>query len=654
MEYNNPFKNPFTKFSKAKSTLNNSSEESRPQSRLDKKVPKTGKKSKKGPSGIPSNQHNQYGGVKSRVFDFMGGPPRPATIKKSRNGVAVSQPPCKSVKKLTQQRLQELDHKDKKRESKTPNFRKNPQANPNFSKEERKSAQILDSSEKAHCGNSENLSGDNADVEQVIKHVDVERPQQDEGPMSKDCPLGQPLVHKPKDVEMEVDINVDSPRAIPSYTKPFETADFEPNQQIQDMEVSSLNQMSQTKKFGESHSDEDEGDWVDLLQGSDENLQDKENTENAQPNAQSTDKNHEERPKEDIEAERLFQKSVGEFKKGMEELKRKSEAKHSLKSSLKVPTENGVRGEGFNKNVKIKTPHKGTVSSPDDVPQVPRQTFCPEEWSLDNFEIGRPLSRGKFGHVLLVREKVTKYLFVLKMMFKSQLRKNPKYLKNFRREVEIHSRLDHPNIVKMCGWFQDKKRLFLILEFCAEGELFSYLYSQPQKRFTEDIAARYIKQMIEALIYLHSKNIIHRDIKPENILVDGEDIKLADFGWSIHTPKNRRNTFCGTLDYLPPEMVKAKDYDSRIDLWSIGVLTYELCSGSAPFHCKSDSKVYTKIKKAEYQLYSYFSQDLRNFIKRFLKADPDQRMSLEEALEHPWIVKNTGEQDGQGEAEMEL
>ena len=202
--------------------------------------------------------------------------------------------------------------------------------------------------------------------------------------------------------------------------------------------------------------------------------------------------------------------------------------------------------------------------------------FNPDEWNIRRFQIGLPLSRGKFGHVLLVREKQTKFLFVLKMMFLSQLKKNPKYMKNFRREVEIHARLEHPNILKMHGFFKDAKKLYLILEFCPDGELFTLLQSQPQKRFTEEVASNYIQQMIHALIYLHSKDIIHRDIKPENILVDGDTLKLADFGWSIYTPKGNRKTFCGTLDYLPPEMVKNNSYDKRVDVWSIGVLAYEL------------------------------------------------------------------------------
>lgn len=102
---------------------------------------------------------------------------------------------------------------------------------------------------------------------------------------------------------------------------------------------------------------------------------------------------------------------------------------------------------------------------------------------------------------------------------------------------------------------------------------------------------QYIAQMADALHYLHSKHVIHRDIKPENILLglNGE-LKIADFGWSVHAPSNRRKTLCGTLDYLPPEMVEGKMHTHHVDLWALGVLTYEFIVGNPPFEDQSSSK----------------------------------------------------------------
>ncbi len=206
------------------------------------------------------------------------------------------------------------------------------------------------------------------------------------------------------------------------------------------------------------------------------------------------------------------------------------------------------------------------------------QPLVPKQFHLGMFEIGRPLGKGKFGRVYLARERNSSFICALKVLYKSELQHAGGVEKQVRREVEIQSNLRHPNILKLYGHFHDSKRIFLILEFAGKGELYKHL--RRENRFPEWKAALYIAQMASALRYLHRKHVIHRDIKPENILmgVHGE-IKISDFGWSVHAPNNRRATLCGTLDYLPPEMIRSgsKDnwYTEKVDLWSLGVLTYE-------------------------------------------------------------------------------
>lgn len=113
----------------------------------------------------------------------------------------------------------------------------------------------------------------------------------------------------------------------------------------------------------------------------------------------------------------------------------------------------------------------------------------------------------------------------------------------------------HPNILRLYTWFHDNNKIFLALELASEGELYKHLQNSPNGRFPEDRSARYTYQVADALHYCHLNNVIHRDLKPENIMLTaGDQIKLADFGWSAHTHSNKRKTMCGTLDYLPPEM----------------------------------------------------------------------------------------------------
>ena len=143
--------------------------------------------------------------------------------------------------------------------------------------------------------------------------------------------------------------------------------------------------------------------------------------------------------------------------------------------------------------------------------------FKPEDWNPDRFDIGRPIGRGKFGHVYLAREKESKYIVALKVLNKKQLSKYG-LESQIRREIEIQSHLHHENIIQLYGMFWDSKRIFLILEYAPHGELYKEMKSLPDKRFSQETASNYIRQVIKALMYLHSKHVIHRDMKPENIL----------------------------------------------------------------------------------------------------------------------------------------
>lgn len=126
----------------------------------------------------------------------------------------------------------------------------------------------------------------------------------------------------------------------------------------------------------------------------------------------------------------------------------------------------------------------------------------------------------------------------------------------------------------MFGFFHDEQRIYLILEYAQGGTLFNAL--KREIRFDEKKSARYIRSLVSALIYLHARNVIHRDIKPENLLLGNDDqLKIADFGWSVHEPNSLRTTLCGTMDYLSPEMVQGKPHSKTVDIWSLGVLTYE-------------------------------------------------------------------------------
>ncbi|OHT04744.1 Aurora kinase A-A [Tritrichomonas foetus] len=263
-----------------------------------------------------------------------------------------------------------------------------------------------------------------------------------------------------------------------------------------------------------------------------------------------------------------------------------------------------------------------------------------KRWTLDDFEIGRPLGTGKFGRVYLAREKRTHFIVALKVLYKSQLHKAG-VEHQLRREIEIQSHLRHPNILRLYGYFYDETRVYIILEYASNGELFKLL--RENDKFDEKTAAKYIVKMCDAIAYCHSKHVIHRDIKPENILVGANgELKIADFGWSVHAPSSRRTTLCGTLDYLPPEMIEGHEHDESVDIWSLGVLLFEFLVGSPPFEAPNQRDTCQRIKEVDLKFPEFVSPLARDLIQRLLQHEPQKRMPLQEIRLHPWIVQQLG------------
>ncbi|KAL9228975.1 hypothetical protein vseg_004497 [Gypsophila vaccaria] len=276
---------------------------------------------------------------------------------------------------------------------------------------------------------------------------------------------------------------------------------------------------------------------------------------------------------------------------------------------------------------------------PQQKPQYPRNPSIKHNWSLADFEIGKPLGKGKFGRVYLARENKSKYIVAIKVIFKEQIEKYRLH-HQLRREMEIQMSLQHPNVLRLFGWFHDDDRIFLILEYAFGGELYKELRRSgflPEKQ-----AATYIASLTEALAYCHDKNVIHRDIKPENLLLDHEGrLKIADFGWSVQS-RNKRHTMCGTLDYLAPEMVENKAHDYAVDNWTLGVLCYEFLYGAPPFEAESQRDTFKRIRMVDLNFPSSpeVSSEAKNLITLLLVKDSSKRLSLQKILEHPWIIKN--------------
>ena len=264
----------------------------------------------------------------------------------------------------------------------------------------------------------------------------------------------------------------------------------------------------------------------------------------------------------------------------------------------------------------------------------------------ESFNFHSQLGSGAFGKVYRVSSKLTNQIYALKVLSKNQIT-NLKLTEQLKKEISIIAKCDHENIIKLYGAFEDKSYIYLIMELATDSTLFSKL--KKVKKMPEEQAAQYLGDIVKALVYLHSQKpaIIHRDLKPENILLSENKCKIADFGWSNVTDEFR-NTFCGTPDYLAPEMIIGTGHDEKLDVWTVGVMLYELIEGRPPFTAKekvNDARVMQKlieknILSGNIEFSKLISEDAKNAIKILLNPKAEFRPSAKDILELNFFKKN--------------
>ena len=251
------------------------------------------------------------------------------------------------------------------------------------------------------------------------------------------------------------------------------------------------------------------------------------------------------------------------------------------------------------------------------------------------------IGKGAFGEVWKVSQKMTGKIYVIKVMDKSAI-KEQRLIDQINREIEIMYKLNHPHVIRLINHFEDDEKFYLIMPYASKGQLYSLL--RRQVRFDQRTAAQYMREVIEAVRYIHSfsPKIIHRDIKPENLLLDDNyRVLLSDFGWSNFLDDNEyRKTFCGTPEYLSPEMAKKEGHNEMVDIWALGVLMFEFLAGYAPFSGSNPKELYANIKKLKINWPVDFPPLAKNLITKILKLNPSERLSLEEILDHAWFTQN--------------
>lgn len=224
---------------------------------------------------------------------------------------------------------------------------------------------------------------------------------------------------------------------------------------------------------------------------------------------------------------------------------------------------------------------------------------------------------------------------------------NKKIKATLMREVEIHRKLKHQNIIRLYTHFEDAEFLYLVLEYAEGGNLF-YFIRNGRKQLSEEDAFHYFIQTCSGIYFLHKNGLIHRDIKPENLLLstlktsDFDQkkftLKICDFGWCVESDEPR-STFCGTLEYMAPEMLANQPHNHTLDVWSLGILLFELYHSNAPFSGKTPMEIQQKILKRCIRYSPACGVEYIDLVERLLQLEPSERIPLIRVFDHPWVRK---------------
>lgn len=259
-----------------------------------------------------------------------------------------------------------------------------------------------------------------------------------------------------------------------------------------------------------------------------------------------------------------------------------------------------------------------------------------------DYKIIKKLGAGAFSEVFLVQNRVTGVFDVAKIIETASL--SGFEGEDIMNEIKTLAEMDHPNIMKIKGYYMTANHLYIISEYLSGGELFDRIIEA--KNFSEAKAANVIEQVLSAVSYLHKHSIIHRDLKPENIVFESKNegslIKIIDFGTSKKIGKDQKlKNRLGTAYYIAPEVLTML-YDSKCDIWSCGVILYVLLFGIPPFNGKTDDEIFDKIKKGVFKFPeggAKVSEEAKKLIARMLTKNPEQRPTADQCLKDPWFQR---------------
>lgn len=263
---------------------------------------------------------------------------------------------------------------------------------------------------------------------------------------------------------------------------------------------------------------------------------------------------------------------------------------------------------------------------------------------IGSFVFKGTVGSGAFSVVKLSYNTELKQFFACKIVPRNRI--NSEDLEErFEIEIRINQQMHHPGVVQIVDLLKDDMNYYIFMEFCPNGELFKYIVDRT--RLPEPEAAHFMFQFLDALNYVHSQGVAHRDLKPENLLLDpGGRLKISDFGLSKFVGDSGMvSTPCGSPCYASPECLSGQDYDGRTsDIWSTGVIMFAMVTGQLPWTKRNQTQLFNQIRKGEYTIPSFLSEECSDLLSRLLTVDVSARITVKDALNHPWI-KNNAETD---------
>lgn len=245
------------------------------------------------------------------------------------------------------------------------------------------------------------------------------------------------------------------------------------------------------------------------------------------------------------------------------------------------------------------------------------------------------IGKGAYSTVYKAYHNDLSKIFAVKEINISIHKKN---IERFREEIFLMNKFDHQNILKLYETIEDDNYIYLILEYCENGDLKHFLNKRPMK---EKNVRRFMKQIVSGLQYLNNKNVYHRDLKPQNILLTKDyTIKISDFGLAKTCESDTLlDTICGSPMYMAPEIMKYKKYDTKADLWSLGVIFYQMLTGKTPYTARSHSELMNNIENQEivFPKCIRVTKEGLDLLLKLLQKKSDERMTWEELFKHTWL-----------------